>query len=91
MESTLIVSSVNPLKNSGVLISGRREGVKQDAKMSLFFVLNMGGREGVKANKSNFFKYSLFFWKASQGLNNVARVYTVELNFGNSIASLLYF
>ena len=60
MESTLIVSSVNPLKNSGVLISGRREGVKQDAKMSLFFVLNMGGREGVKANKSNVFKYSLF-------------------------------
>ena len=65
MESTLIVSSVNPLKNSDVLISGRREGVKQDAKMSIFFMfiiilyyVHYWG-EGVKANKSNVFKYSL--------------------------------
>ena len=47
MESTLIVSSVNPPKNSDVLISGRREGVKQDAKMSLFFMsLLWGGGRG---------------------------------------------
>ena len=36
MESNLNVSSVNAPKNSDVLISERREGVKQDAKMSLF-------------------------------------------------------
>ena len=46
MESTLIVSPVNPPKNSDVLISGRREGVKQDAKMSLFFMSLLWGEGG---------------------------------------------
>ena len=48
MESTLIVSSVTPPKNSDVLISGRREGVKQDAKMSLFLCPYYGGEGGGK-------------------------------------------
>ena len=46
MESILIVSSVNHLKSSDVLISGRREGVKQDAKMSLFFMSLLWGEGG---------------------------------------------
>ena len=53
------IVSVNPLKNSDVLISERREGVKQDAKMSLFLCPYYGGKEGVKANKSNVWKASL--------------------------------
>ena len=60
MVSTLIVS-VNPPKKFRCPYFREEGGVKQDAKMSLFFfVLIMGGREGVKANNSNVFKYSLF-------------------------------
>ena len=42
-------------KFSDVLILGRREGVKQDAKMSLFLCPYYWGREGVQVNKTNVF------------------------------------
>ena len=65
MESTLNVSSVTPQKKFRCPYF-REEGGGQTGcqNVFIFYVLIMGGREGVKANKSNVFKYSLFL-KAS--------------------------
>ena len=61
MESTLIVSSVTPPKNSDVLISGRREGVKQDAKMSLFFMSLLWG-EGRGSRQISQMSFNILFF-----------------------------
>ena len=42
------------------LFQGGGRGQAGCQNVFIFFVLIMGGREGVKANKSNVFKYSLF-------------------------------
>ena len=56
MKSTLIVSSVNPPKKFRCPYF-REEGGGQTGcqNVFIFYVLIMGGREGVKANKSNVF------------------------------------
>ena len=61
------ISFWNPSKKcSDVLIFGRREGVRKDTKMSLFFMsLLRGGGRGSKQIRTMSLSVHFFFWKAS--------------------------
>ena len=61
MEYTLIFSSVTPPKNQ--ISFGRREGVKQDAKMSLFFMSLLWGGRGSRQINQISLNFLFIFWR----------------------------